>query len=334
MKPQMMGTSVVCQDASTAKEIDFLKLIIPDAIFELLAAHDAVLAGGAISSLFSGRYINDFDIYSRDQARFDSLIKEVRQMGIIDSDHNSLSAFSQTMSLKRITNGTFGISADGLNSDACEHYGIEFDLSEHPFQFVYPDVACGSIDSILNTFDFTCVQAAFSFKSQMFYFHRNFLKDLAKRDLVYNIGRPHELSTQYRIEKYKKRGFTMDNFEMLKVTLSQNPHMVTTYGQLRKELRKVPGDPSMRVVRHYLHKIMTDKNPEVTKQNEAKKFDLAEFIDKLEEEAKFPIGDQSGFSRTREDKENMFLNKFYKVKEDNEGNYYKDEDKDIDDLEF
>lgn len=38
------------------------KFIDPD-LYEILANMDAYLAGGAISSLFTNRKINDFDIY-------------------------------------------------------------------------------------------------------------------------------------------------------------------------------------------------------------------------------------------------------------------------------
>jgi hypothetical protein len=297
-----MQSSAICSDvsASTAKEKEFLKMVIPDEAWDALVGHDAILAGGAITSIFSGRCINDFDIYSRSQSTHDSLV----------------SKFSKCMSDKYKSEMSHSFICGKMEKEEAEHYGIEFDISDHPFQLVFPSVACGSVDSILNTFDFTCVQAAFSFKKETFYFHRNFLKDLAKRDLIYNLHRNHELSTTFRVEKYIKKGFFISNFERMKIVVAQNPSFVNTYADFVKELRKITRDPSMSVVHRYLHTYLYGDCVEAkTAERLAGKFDIIDFCEKVED---FCIlmgtGEQRQFDWQR-DEEDISLGQFYDERE-------------------
>lgn len=67
----------------------------------------------------------------------------------------------------------------------------------------------------IENFDFTVCSAALTMKEV--FFHETFFIDLAKKSLVINTL-PYPVSTQWRLQKYIKKGFTMSLDEMLKLT--------------------------------------------------------------------------------------------------------------------
>lgn len=264
------------QEISTAKELRFLETVIPVYMWELLVQYDCVLAGGALTSIFSGQPINDFDIYSRTEESFANTCKDLPSTNVCSFYK---SEFSATLRFDE---------RDSIESSKAEHYGIIHDVSEHPFQFVYPSMTHGSVDSILNSFDFTVCQAAFTFRDKKFYFARSFFKDIAKKELIYNANRNHEISTLYRIEKYKRKGYTISNYELLKIQLLNNPNAIKTYKDFRTELKKIPNDGSIAVVRKYLKERLEVDKP-LAKEREDEPFDIHLFDERLNEYTIVPI---------------------------------------------
>ena len=265
------------QEISTAKELRFLETVIPVYMWELLVQYDCVLAGGALTSIFSGQPINDFDIYSRTEESFANSCKDLPSTNVCSFYK---SEFSATLRFDE---------RDSIESSKAEHYGIIHDVSEHPFQFVYPSMTHGGVDSILNSFDFTVCQAAFTFRDKKFYFARSFFKDIAKKELIYNANRKHEISTLYRIEKYKKKGYTISNYELLKIQLLNNPSSIKTYKEFRTELKKIPNDGSIAVVRKYLKERLDVEDKKLAEERNAESFDIHLFDERLNEYTIVPI---------------------------------------------
>lgn len=62
-------------------EINRLKLLITEDIWEVLKEHKAIIAGGAITSIFTNQPINDIDVYFRSEEDLHRVILRLGGMG-------------------------------------------------------------------------------------------------------------------------------------------------------------------------------------------------------------------------------------------------------------
>lgn len=155
------------------------------------------LCGGALTSIFSNSPIQDFDLYFLNKHGFNELesyLGSVRNVKLILTTDNA-------KTFKKEINNT---------------KSIKIQLIKKPIVFEK------SIESILNVFDFTVCQAGFDFDKKMFVSHDDFLLDLAKKELVFNIQSGSPLNSLFRLKKYLSKGFTITNKELLKIGLTLN----------------------------------------------------------------------------------------------------------------
>lgn len=211
-------------------------------LYEILEKHDCILAGGAITSIFSNADIKDFDIYCRNENSFFVVKKELEtKLGSPIGHQNSC---------------TFGyLSKEDYN--AVKSYGVYGDVfshGDHPINLVYPDRACGSMASILDTFDFTVCQGAYSFKNEEFYFSKDFFSHLSKRKLFHTLNRKVDTSVMFRVKKYQEKGFTINNLELLKIQCLLASDQIKTLRDFYNVLLTVPMDKSVENVRRFFCK--------------------------------------------------------------------------------
>ena len=91
------------------------------------------------------------------------------------------------------------------------------------------------------------------------------------------------MSTIYRVNKYKKKGFSISNFELMKITLCQSPNLASTYTELLSEMRKVPSDYSMNKLRWYFRNVIFKGLEGVDLHNRlSDKFDIAFLSEELD----------------------------------------------------
>lgn len=190
------------------KEKNILKRLIPKT-FEILEKYNCYIAGGAITSLFTGQAINDIDIYFKDKAElFEILYKEFSGEYII------------YVSKKAIT---FKLS------------------SEETIQFIYMNYY-NKAQEIFDDFDFTINMGAFDIQKDKFILHEDFLKDIARKKLVINTNTAFPLVTGTRILKYQQKGYTIDNLEMTKLMLTINKKTIRSYKKLEEQLGGMYGE--------------------------------------------------------------------------------------------
>lgn len=164
-------------------------------VYHLLRECDAILAGGAITSLFTRKEINDYDIYFHSEEGFSHFMREIYN---INTDAMS------DMRDCRVANYTDRSILTKVSGD------VDVQL------IVYKFFEKGYID-IFNSFDFTVNMGAFHFKEEEFVFHPDFLKHNAQRMLSFNHNTDYPLISSLRVQKYVKRGYTISKAEMLKV---------------------------------------------------------------------------------------------------------------------
>ena len=181
-----------------------IKLINSNLVMDYLAKYNVVLAGGCINSLFTNTPVHDLDLYFSnvdDLLSFVSDCYTAKQMTSIHLTDKSI---------------TF---KDG-------------DVIYQCIYFKYFD----NIKDIFNSFDFTVCMGAFDFKTGKFVFDKNFFRDVAKRNLVFNINTDYPIVSELRIEKYVNKGYTISNKERLKILFSVSQLEINDYESFKSHI--------------------------------------------------------------------------------------------------
>jgi|CXWL01.1.fsa_nt_gi hypothetical protein len=193
------------------EEYLLLKYIGPEGIKGLRSCN-AIIAGGAITALFTGQKIRDWDIYFRNAA---DCQQAVTWFGI---------------------NGTLANETDTSKS---YHLGKQ----EKPYQLIVMPDLFGDPKTIFNYYDFTVCMAAYQFredgKDEGFVFGDDFFKHIGQRRLVFHAGTMFPICSMLRVMKYVKKGFFITGMELLKIGLSIHSLKMDTYADLRRQLQGI-----------------------------------------------------------------------------------------------
>jgi len=181
------------------KEIEFLKERIGGAWpFE-----GCILAGGAITSVFTKKDISDFDLYFHSRKAFDAAVH---------------SAYDQGYWCVSITSRAITFAQGDL----------VFQLMHFRF---FPDA-----NAIFESFDFTCCMAALPMDSQQLVFHPRFLADTNKRELIFNHGTDFPLASGVRVLKYQQRGYTISKTELIKLLVAVTRTKIDSWDELKEQI--------------------------------------------------------------------------------------------------
>lgn len=179
-------------------EKSLIKKTIGEDVYALLKDTECVLAGGAITSIFSGTEVNDYDIYFTDKEGLSRLVAQV--FGVSEEDYiapfDLIAKFATNRSLLCVDK-----------------------YSKNKLQFIHYKVFKDAHD-IFNSFDFEHVMGAFDFATEEFVFHENFFKSLAQRNIVFNPDTDFPIVSLTRVQKYKERGYKISKAQMLRVAFT------------------------------------------------------------------------------------------------------------------
>lgn len=193
----------------------------PD-VFDILTHSKCYIAGGAITSVFTGNKINDYDIY------FPSFspVKDLE----IEPFHTDLDFTRKKLNqlARPIVETDFALSyeIDGIHIQLISLY------------------AGMHIEKILSKFDFTCCMGAFcptqynleKCKDPIFILNDRFLMHNSQRRLVYNVNSQYPFASIIRMKKYMSRGYDISGLEMLKLVLKCNSVNIQNYADLRENM--------------------------------------------------------------------------------------------------
>lgn len=207
---------------NTQKELNKIKKLLDSDIYAALKASKAILAGGALTSIFTGKEINDFDIYFRNFESLELFLKNVYDKDtLIEKDEDYVDMRSHTLICVNSTNRSILFTTGGENGTKIQL--IHFGFYEKP-------------EDIFESFDFTINMAAFDFADESFTFHEDFFKDLAGRRLVINTKTNYPLITMLRLGKYQDRGYYPSKKEVLKLGLAVNNLQIESWDELEDQL--------------------------------------------------------------------------------------------------
>lgn len=191
-------------------------------IVDLLKASRAIIAGGAITSIFSEKDINDYDIYFRSYEDIEVFIKNVFNQGeyLPETKFVDLPRFS--LVCKNHTDRSILFSS---GSGDMEKYVqlIHFSFFENAQQ-------------IFESFDFHLNMGAFDFCTEEFVLDDNFLTSLTSRRITFNRNTKYPIISTLRVQKYLDRGYKISKKEMFKIALAVNNLTITSWEELEDQM--------------------------------------------------------------------------------------------------
>jgi hypothetical protein len=173
------------QDVSFLEERELLLKDLTSNEVDAFIKSNAFIAGGAITSVFSNKHIKDYDVFFRDEKSFEVCIRFFVHYTCVAKTINAVTY--------RTPNG------------------IVIQLI-HLHYFSAPT-------EIFNKFDFTVCCGLYDFSTGGFSLYKDFLKHLAQRKLIFNSNHEFPVASLSRSEKYKRKGFTIDQTNYLKIVM-------------------------------------------------------------------------------------------------------------------
>lgn len=189
----------------TTFEKNKLKSLLSKQLYNLLKKHELIIAGGTITSLFTGNEINDLDIYGRCNSDVYSFAKSA------------------------IEDGSWVISHT--------HKATMFNYKDSPVPLQLIHYQCfKDIDELFNSFDFTVCMGAYDFKTEEFIFHPDFLKHNSQRILKFNSGTDFPIVSALRAQKYEDKGYKISKTEFIRAIMTCMNLDINSYEELKEHL--------------------------------------------------------------------------------------------------
>lgn len=190
----------------------------------------AFVAGGAVTSVFTGKDINDVDLYFKTRRDFETAVYTAYE--------------------------------EGLWCVAASKRAVTFaDRSGNIAQLMHFDFFPTAAD-IFAAFDYTVVMGALDLDAEPksrwhglslvtigtehptsgFIFHDDFLKHNSQRFLKFNPGTRYPLASATRVLKYQQRGYTIGKGDMMKIALAVRGVKIDTWEDLKDQIGGAYGD--------------------------------------------------------------------------------------------
>lgn len=186
-----------------------------DSLAKTLKAYSAYVAGGLITSLFTGNEINDIDVYFRNEDDALAFVSDMYNDGRFIACHTKKATLFQWK--------------DSVGREINVQV-IHFKYFEHP-------------KDIFDTFDFTVCAGAFDFDKEEFILHKDFLKHNSQRILKFISSTDFPLMSLLRVKKYEKdKGYVISKTEMMRIAMTCMQLEISSYEELKDQLGGLYGE--------------------------------------------------------------------------------------------
>lgn len=201
-------------------EVKKLESLMSESVLLALCDSNAIIAGGTLTSLFSGKEVNDLDVYFKHPINAIQFAEQLNDEGRVSFMHKT------------------------DRSILCKDWDAKpggQDVQMIVYKFF------NNVEEIFAAFDFTVNMCAaeFSYKDDEvhieIHMHEDFLRDLAQRRLVFNRGTDYPLVSDLRVEKYCAKGYTISKKEKFKILLAINAKNIDSWEVLKDELGSMYG---------------------------------------------------------------------------------------------
>lgn len=175
-----------------------IKKVLGGDTYDMLKEMKCVLAGGAITALFTKKDIVDYDIYFTDRNSVGKVVAEIFNV----SDEERICQF------------------DLIANHVTDRSLLALDKSSQALlQFIHYKVY-EDVQDIFNSFDFTACMGAFDFATEEFVLHEDFMKANSQRTLTFNKGTDFPIVSVLRVDKYRNKGYSISKAQMLRVVFA------------------------------------------------------------------------------------------------------------------
>lgn len=177
----------------------------------VLKQHNAIIAGGAITSVFKGVDINDYDVYFRTREDMNSFLKS-----------DWCRSHYRTSSKKAMN---------------FVDWGHKNKLVQVVTIRAYP-----TFDDLWKDFDFTVCMGAYDCAEDKFYLHPDFVYDNMSNTLNFNKDTAFPIVSLKRVDKYKSKGYSINLANLYKIAFAINNLKVESYEDLCEQLGGMYGE--------------------------------------------------------------------------------------------
>lgn len=195
------------QGVAFPREAKILKDHLGDTM-QAIADFGGIIAGGAITSVFTNKPVNDYDIYFPDAKKASQFVAAL---------------YSQEFGYHNFTNVTNkSLMFVSRDSEAkCQLIFYKF----------HPDV-----QSIFNDFDFTINMGAYIPKEDKFILHEDFLKHNSQRTIQINTNTAYPIISVLRTQKYAERGYHVSKPQLVRLLLRLSQLGINSWKELKDHL--------------------------------------------------------------------------------------------------
>jgi len=166
--------------------------ITKEEIINILENNNAIIAGGALTSVIKKEKINDFDIWFSNEDDYKRAINEFDSFYIDKIRGNNRTFFSMN------------------NSKHTTFNAITYTIDNMRYQFISPTrYEFGGVGEIIKQFDFICVMCGVDMKNKKLIYDNNFFSDANSKRIRINPTLKAPASLLDRIIKYTRKGFTL-----------------------------------------------------------------------------------------------------------------------------
>ena len=195
-----------------------IKQMLGEDIYNMFKEAKCILAGGAITSLFTNKEINDFDIYFTSKEGLSSVFGQI--FCVVEEDfialYDLITKFATKRSMLCVTRAQQKVQL------------IHYKIHEN-------------VQSIFDSFDFEHVMGAFDFATEEFVLHENFLKANSQRLMQFNPGTDFPITSMMRVQKYKERGYTISKAQMLRIAFTIADRKYDSWEKVKSEVSGLYG---------------------------------------------------------------------------------------------
>lgn len=160
---------------------------------------NAFIAGGALTSAFTGKDINDVDLYFKSKKAFIEAVEMAYD--------------------------------DGLWCVAATDRAVTFAQGHSIVQLMHFDFF-ETVEQVFDAFDFTVCMASYDLDAKAFVFHDEFMKHASQRFLRFHSGTRYPFGSLLRVLKYQSRGYTIGKGDLLRIALCCHKTPLTSWDEL------------------------------------------------------------------------------------------------------
>ena len=186
------------------REVQKLKSMMDEELWDLLADFECILAGGALTSMLSGKEVNDLDVYFRDKQSLQKVIEAIYNRDVPFTSAHIISYTDKSILLQ--SNGNM----------------VQFIAFDYFHDMKY----------LFDSFDYTINMVGVNMADEQVEMHPDCLKHIAQRYLHFNPGTAYPLISMLRVAKYKEKGYNISKQQLFKLMLAINSLNLNSWDEM------------------------------------------------------------------------------------------------------